>query len=122
MNYSPKLKNVIAQIKAILKENDIAGSVVLHSPGFSEYAIHLNTSYSSATFLGGELRVKTDHLPVPNEEKERLLRGTSNMLHHLSTVNGHMALNLIDISDKIDKRLDSKHFGTGHSSNIEQNN
>lgn len=41
MQYDPKLKKVMEQIKGILKDNDITGFVVLHSPGFSEYLNHV---------------------------------------------------------------------------------
>lgn len=58
MQYSPKLKTAMERIKAILKEYDIAGAVILHSPGFSEYLIKIDASYSCAKFEADYLRVK----------------------------------------------------------------
>lgn len=48
MQYSPKLKKAMEDIKKILHENDIAGFVVLHTPGFSEYLNRVDPSYSCA--------------------------------------------------------------------------
>lgn len=58
MQYSPKLKKAMEEIKRILKDHDIAASVVLHTPGHSEYYLRINPSYSCATLNKGELRVK----------------------------------------------------------------
>ena len=44
MQYSPKLKRVLAEIKAILDKEDIAGSIVLHTPGFGEFLLKIDTS------------------------------------------------------------------------------
>ena len=58
MQYSPKLKVAIEEIKQILKNNDIAGFVVIHTPGFSEFLNHVETSYSCAKVQGDEVRLK----------------------------------------------------------------
>lgn len=55
MQYSPKLKKAAAEIKKILEEYDINGSVFLHTPGFSEYLHKINASYSCANLKQGEL-------------------------------------------------------------------
>jgi hypothetical protein len=50
MQYSPKLKTAMAEIKAILKKHDIGAFVILHTPGFSEYVNEISPSYSCAFF------------------------------------------------------------------------
>lgn len=50
MQYSPKLKIAMDEIKQVLKKHDIAGFVVLHTPGFTEYLNRVDPSYSS-TFM-----------------------------------------------------------------------
>jgi len=46
LNYSPHLKEAMARIKAIVQECDIAAHVVLHEPGFSEYLMEIEPSWS----------------------------------------------------------------------------
>jgi len=64
MQYDPKLKKAMEEIKDILNKHDIAGAVVLHSPGFGEHFIKVDPSYSCAfidNLPGGEqgIRVRT---------------------------------------------------------------
>lgn len=48
MQYSPKLKNAMEEIKLIIDKYDIAACVVLHTPGFSEFLNKIDPSYSCA--------------------------------------------------------------------------
>jgi hypothetical protein len=59
MQYSPKLKKAMEEIKAVLNKHDIAASVILHTPGFTEYLNHVDTSYSCVTIEGNKLRIQT---------------------------------------------------------------
>lgn len=121
MQYSPKLKRVMEDIKAILKEEDIAGTVVLHTPGFSEFLLKIDPSYSCAFIEREAFRIKSTHLKSKKEKKQKLT-DTANMLNHLSEVNGRLAMNLIDASEFIDNKLNSNHFGGGMTSHEQQNN
>lgn len=62
MNYSPKLKKAMAEIKEIMDKHDINGSIILHSPGFGEHFMKVDASYSCAkienTAHGPAIRIK----------------------------------------------------------------
>ena len=62
MQYSPKLKISISEIKAILEKHDIAGSIVLHTPGNSEYLMHINPTYSCAKLQDGGIRMNFEKI------------------------------------------------------------
>ncbi len=113
------------QIQGILLKNDIAGSIVLHTPGFSEYLNHVSPTYSCATMeANGLLRIRAKAEDYNGDVKIRneKLRDTSDMFHHLSKEAGTNVLSLMEISDKLDQLLGAEHFGSGHSSHTEQNN
>ena len=118
MDYSPKLKKAMEQIKAVLKEHDIAAVVVLHTPGFSEYLNVLSPSYSCAEVVPGRINFKTgsQHYNGDKAKREKMVADTSNMMHHLSTVTGKISLGLLDASAMIDRAFESEHFGGGHTS------
>lgn len=46
MQYSPKLKKAMAEIKAIADKYDIAAIVCLHTPGHGEYLLKVDPLYS----------------------------------------------------------------------------
>lgn len=94
MQYDPKLKRVAAEISAILKKEDIAGTVVLHSPGHSEFVLEISPSYSGASIVktpeGSILRIKAKAEDFPNgkEGRNKCLQETSNMFYHLVNTTG----------------------------------
>jgi len=59
MQYSPKLKVAMEEIKAILAKNDIAGMVLLHTPGHGEYFIKVDPTYSCAFIENEKLRIRS---------------------------------------------------------------
>lgn len=124
MQYSPKLKKAMEEMKEILRKHDIAGVVVLHTPGHSEYLNHLNPSYSCASINGeGNLDIKASSKHFSSDaERFNKIKDTSNMLHLLALPLSTCALNLMDASEKMDKTYPADHFGGGHSSHQSQNN
>lgn len=46
LNYSPQLKEIMSEIKAVLQKHDVAAYILLHEPGFSEYLISIEPSWS----------------------------------------------------------------------------
>ena len=122
MQYSPKLKKVIAEIKAIIEKNDLAGFVCLVEPGNSEYLHIINPSFSAAFFDGKEIRIKTKGLPLSPKEKSKLLTTTSNMLALLSTTVAQNGLSLCEVSQFIDKKIGAEHTGDTHTSQTELDN
>jgi hypothetical protein len=122
MQYSPKLKKVIAEIKAVIEKNDLAGFVCLVEPGNSEYLHVINPSFSAAFFDGREVRIKTKGLPLSPQEKSKLLSTTSNMLALLSTTVAQNGLSLCEVSQFIDKKIGAEHTDGTHTSQTELDN
>ncbi|NJC24818.1 hypothetical protein [Neolewinella antarctica] len=122
MQFSPKLKKAAQEIKGILERYDIAGAVIIHTPGYSEYVLKVNPSYSCAKIEGGMLRFKTKGLPLSPALKKQMIADTSNMMAGLSQVSGTMSLNLMAGSEKIDKMVRARHTDMGHTSQTELDN
>lgn len=123
MQYSPKLKKAMQEIKEILEKNDIAGFVVLHTPGFSEYMNHLSTSYSCAEIFPEGVRVRLKQAEVGKEKAKLLAEGTFNMIDHLTDV----ILRHADMYMNCHKNLESAWEGRSldggsHTSHDQQNN
>lgn len=122
MQYSPKLKKVMEQIKDILKENDIAAFVVLHTPGHSEYLNHVQTSYSCATVLPEGIRLRLKESEVGKEKAMFLADGTFNMITHLTNAIAANAELYIDCHEKLKTKWDGSSHDGGHTSHNQQNN
>jgi hypothetical protein len=85
--YSPRLKRVMARITAILKAEDIAGYVVLHEPGFSEYLLAVEPSWSCLRMIGEagiRLRSKLEDYGGDRERQHLEIEATTNLLRHLA--------------------------------------
>ena len=119
-----KLKQAAEEIIAILKKHDIAGFVVLHTPGYSEYLNHIEPTYSCLKLSGGKAKflAKKEHYENSEKIRDYKVTSTSNMLHCMSTLIGPFALNYYSLSKQIDKITDAEHNGNGHSTQEEQNN
>ena len=115
----------MAAIQAILTEHDIAAVVVLHTPGFCEFMLHISPSYSCARFDGNELRVKAK---LKEDYQGDIARwkldvgNTANMLQGMADMTAPMAVQLFRMADIVNKKTNAEHFGGDLSSNIEQNN
>ena len=116
MQYSPKLKKAMEEIKSILKKYDIAGSIVLHTPGFSEYINHIDTSYSCAKFENGGIRVKS------KGRSKQDLSDTVNMVTHFGEVNGMVAMQYLELKEMLAKKIDIDEDDGRHTSHTDQNN
>lgn len=124
MNYSPKLKKVISEIEKILKENDVAGMVVVHTPGNTEYLLKLDASYSAATVEANQkIRVKAMMSEFPTKEDwVRKVTDTSNMLSMISEAAGLITLSVMDLSTQLDKTVNAEHTKTRHTGDNEITN
>lgn len=125
MQYSPKLKKAMVAIKAILKEYDIAGLVVIHTPGHSEYLVRIDPSYSCAKFESDSMvriRAKLADFNGDKDAWTKKVTDTSNMLSLLSEVTMRTGLSVAELSERMDKIVDAEHFGGGHTSHGTQNN
>ncbi len=122
MQYSPKLKKAMQQIKNILEENDIAGFVVLHTPGFSEYLNHVQTSYSCATVTTDGVILKLKESEVGKERAKFLAENTYNMITHLTRVLTVNATLYIECHDLLKTKWNGSSEDGEHTSSITQNN
>lgn len=122
MQYNPKLKKVMEQIKAILKENDISGFVVLHTPGHSEYLNHLETSYSCAKVFPEGVRLRLKETEVGREKAMRLAKETYNQIHHFTEVICKHAMLYMNADEALKEKFDVDFEDGGETSHQQQNN
>lgn len=122
MQYSPKLKKAMEEINRILDRYDIAGIVVLHTPGFGEYKFKIDPSYSCAELMPGGHGVKVSNTGRGQKEKKKMAEDTANMFHILGTLTGEQAMKVFQANEALKEKLDIRHYGPGHSSRDEQEN
>ena len=129
MQYSPKLKKAIAQIKDILDEHDIAGAVVLHTPGHGEHLFKIDPSYSCA-FIDNSpgvhgIRVRTrlqEDYSGDARKRHQAQEDTVNMFDIMSHLVGTQAMYCIETMKMLEKNFDITRSGTGGTSSDVQNN
>lgn len=124
MQFSPKLKKAAEEIKEILAKYDIAGTAILHTPGFSEFIVNINPSYSCAWIQGERFRMKALKKDYATEQEWRQkTQDTTNMMHHLAEDSGRIAMQFIELSKLVDKTVGADHQGDGgFTSQTTQNN
>lgn len=125
MQYNPKLKKAMEEIKSILKKYDVGAVVVLHLPGSSEYFNRLNPSYSCVIQEGDNIRIRArakEDFGGDYKARDIKIANTSNMLNLLGITAGSQALAITEVSQQFDKIVDADHTDLGHSSQTEQNN
>lgn len=129
MQYDPKLKIIMEEIKAILKKNDIAGFVALHTNrngGFVEYFNEISPSYSCGviehTHKGDGMRFRVKKAEVGEARAKELAEGTYSMVRGLSQVIGSNAMAWVDAYLRLKEAWDGKDLGGDFSSHTQQNN
>lgn len=128
MQYSPKLKMAMEEIKAVAKKYDIAAAVVLSDgTGFSEFLNKVEASWSAAfvqhTPKGEAIRFRVKTAEVGKEKAKKLANDTYRMIEHFADVLGRNSLVYFQLLDMLKDYLEvvKKDDGsiTGHT---EQNN
>lgn len=113
------------EIKKILRRHDIGGIITIHTPGFSEYYLHLNTSYSVAKITGNSIRIRAkiqEDYGGDVEKWKEDVAATLNMLHLLGFTSGQLSMQLLELSEDLDKKVGATHYPGDHTSHIQQNN
>lgn len=87
--YSPHLKEVMSEITAILKKHDIAAYVLLQEPGFSEYLMAIEPSWSV-------LKLTKNRLNVRSKLAEDFA-GDKNAQHHANESTASLVRHFADI-------------------------
>lgn len=109
MNYDPKLKEAMAEIKAVLKKHDIAGALTLVSKSHSEYLYHFPTwSAAQLTDEGIRIRIKSSDFADKQAADQALLDSLHVVLqiHDLNSQNLKVMDQLIK---KIGEHVDIDH-------------
>lgn len=124
MQYNPKLKKAAEEIKQILQKYDIAANVILHSPGHSEYLLHITPTYSCAWLENGMIRFRAKKKDYNGNAmiRDKKIADTLNMLRLLSDTAGRNALALIKVADQFDQIIGADHEDGEHTSHTTQNN
>lgn len=126
MQYSPKLKRIAAQIKKILKDNDVAGLVVLHTPGNSEYVTEITPSYAALKWRpkmdGIDVLGKAAHYGNDKAKRDKAVADTANMLDLLSITSGNQVIMIMELAELVKKTWGDDHGPTDHTSDTQQNN
>lgn len=125
MNYSPKLKTAMERIKPILKEYDICATIVLHTPGFSEYLTKVDSAYSCAKFEGDFLRIKAKLQEDFDGDKDawnEKVTDTVNMIQHFADVSANTSMSMYDLLDKLKESVEIETTRGNNSSHTTQNN
>lgn len=112
----PRLKIARAEIEAVLQKHDLAGVVVLHTPGMSEFFYSITPSYSVCWVdeKSQILRLKSvrdrDHAGDAAEQL-RDQAATANMTTSLAGELGHAALMFLDVDRVVSQALRAEHTG-----------
>lgn len=124
MQYSPKLKMAMEDIKAICNKYDIGAFVIIHTPGYTEFLNKLDPSYSCITVNGDEVhfRSKLDDYNGDKAAWEKKTTESVNLLDSITQVGGQILLPLLDFTEKLMNDLDAERDRGGFSSHTTQNN
>ena len=113
MSYDDKLKKAIEDIRKILKEYDIAGTIALVSKTHAEYLYHF-PAWSEIQWneAGDSLRVKSEkkNFPTKGLQEQRLSESV-----HIVMQNRDIAAQTLDMFDTVYEAL-RKHFTIHHKS------
>lgn len=107
---SPKLLRAMAAIKEILEEENIAGVIVLHTPGYVQTGIKIDPSYSCCSIKDGKYKINALLREDFGGNKEAMVQrvgDTADMLNGLVTNAARCILPLGDITRIMNKSTDA---------------
>lgn len=110
---SEKLKRIMAEFRAIMEKEDIAGFVAIHEPGATEYLNWFGPSYSAAYITEGQFRVKIKQAEVGREKAYFLAENTYNMVKLLSDTIAYHAHGYLEFEKMLAKHLNAEAEGPG---------
>lgn len=114
------------EIKKILDNHDIAGMILLHKPGFGEYYLKIDPSYSCAKIdHAGNVRVRATQKDFKGDTDAKMIAiaETANMFKVLSDNAFTVTEMLCQISAQVDVATNAQHDDEGSSSShTTQNN
>lgn len=120
MQYSPKLKKAMEEIKEIVKKYDIAAFVVLNDgDGFSEYLNAISPSYSCAKVAENGIQFRLKGSEVGKERAQQIAHGTFNMVTHFADMIGKHAMMYIDAQKLLKDKWGGEEFGGDETSHTQ---
>lgn len=127
MQYSPKLKKAMEEIKKVMNKYDIGGVVVIHTPGFSEYLNKIDPSYSALSFnrdgSGFSVKGHSKHYGGDKNKRDETVAHTRNMVEHIINRSGQFFMIYEEISKKMDDTFGKwDHESGDDTSHNQQNN
>lgn len=124
MQYSPKLKKAMEEIKAIMDKHDIGGWVIIHTPGHSEFLNKLNPSYSCIQINGNHVRFKSKLADYGGDKKAWLKKTTDslNLLQSICETGANTLLPIMDLTKRLENDLNAERTSGGFTDHTTQNN
>lgn len=125
MQYNPKLKKAIKEIHDVLNKYDIAGLVLLHTPGHGEFVLKINPSYSALKFEDQyrvRLKAKAEDFKDGEKGRDKALTDTSNMLQILYDMGSTNVNALYEMSSFVNNAVKATHGEGKITGDQEQNN
>ena len=108
-----RLKTARLEIEAILQKHDIAGAVVLHTPGMAEWFYQVNPSYSCLTIdeAAGTARVRSKLADYAGDQAAQLhdLTATANMVAAIFGNLHHGARMFLEVQKMVDRATNAAH-------------
>lgn len=116
--YSSKLKEAMAEIKAILTKHDIAGHVLLQEPGFSEYLMAIEPSWSVLRVVNNGIRIRSklqDDFDGDRAAKLAADQASANLVRHFADLLARDAEIFEQIDELLHKTWASEHGPGTHT-------
>lgn len=114
-----RLKIARAKVEGILQEHDLAGVVVLHTPGMTEFFYNVTPSYSCAWIdeKAGELRVKSTLVDYGGDKDVQIRdqAATANMIHGFARDLLNAAGMFGSIAHFVDRAVRAEHTEAVHT-------
>ena len=88
----PKLKEVMAEVRAVLRKHDVAGYMILASPIASEFGLEIDPSWSAVRWEDkntGKLRIKASTKELGQDAAHKLVDNTVHMIFAMGDLCNH---------------------------------
>jgi hypothetical protein len=113
-----RLKVARTEIEAILKKHDLAGAVVLHTPGMTEFFYDVQPSYSCAWIDDAQQRVRVKSLAADyggdTAAQQHDQAATANLFHGLASDLSGAAMMFREVATFVDRATRAWHTAGQH--------
>ena len=113
-----RLKIARAEIEAVLKKHDIAGAVLLHTPGMTEWFYDIRPSYSCVTLdeASGRVHIKSklDDYAGDAKAQHHDQAASANLFEGLAHGLGHAAAMFREVARIVNRAVRAEHTTAVH--------